>query len=167
MTTATFCKHVSRCVGQVKPPWVPMASLGEACATGDVQSIAHLLDNGASVNEFIVSGYASESRLVKGGGVVLRHTRLDPIGLLLFFPFCSANRGWRWTNTAVLRCHERSSGGCTLAAIPRRCRERRPGELCWCWSHFRPHRAQPMRLPMRLFPLCWFISERERLCVLG
>ncbi len=52
------------CVGQVDPPWVPMASLGEACAVGDVRSIAHLLDCGASVNDFIVSGYSSAPPLL-------------------------------------------------------------------------------------------------------
>ena len=94
MTTATFCKHVSRCVGQVKPPWVPMASLGEACATGDVQSIAHLLDNGASVNEFIVSGYASESRLVKGGGGWSCVTQgWIPSGFCSFFHFAQPIEG--------------------------------------------------------------------------
>ena len=45
---------------------VLMTSLGEACATGDIQSMTHLLDNGASVNDFIVSGYAIALRLVKG-----------------------------------------------------------------------------------------------------
>jgi hypothetical protein len=47
---------MTRCVAQVEPPWVPVTSLGEACAAGDIRSIAHLLDNGASVNDFIVSG---------------------------------------------------------------------------------------------------------------
>jgi hypothetical protein len=45
---------------------VLMTSLGEACAAGDIQSMTHLLDNGASVNDFIVSGYATAFRLAEG-----------------------------------------------------------------------------------------------------
>jgi hypothetical protein len=54
--------------GQVSSE-VLMASLGEACAAGDIRSMTHLLDNGASVDDFIVSGYATafrRFRLVQG-----------------------------------------------------------------------------------------------------
>jgi hypothetical protein len=53
LVTSMFV-YVTRYVTQVELPWVPMNSLGEACAAGDIRSIAHLLESGDSVNDFIV-----------------------------------------------------------------------------------------------------------------
>jgi hypothetical protein len=57
-----------------------MASLGAACAAGDVRSIRYLLDNGASVNDEIVSGHETTSRLVNGcDGACTRGGWMEPL----------------------------------------------------------------------------------------
>jgi hypothetical protein len=55
--------------GQVSSE-VLMTSLGEACAAGDIRSMTHLLDNGASVNDFIVSGCMRLRFALSMGGVM-------------------------------------------------------------------------------------------------
>ncbi len=67
-------------VAQVEHAWMPMSSLGEACAAGDIRSIAHLLDSGASVNDFIVSGFATLLYITSGKGHVEAPRALVALG---------------------------------------------------------------------------------------
>lgn len=58
--------------------WIPNASMTDACAAGDVRSIAHLLHNGVTVNDVLNNGrtplfIASESGHVEAVRALVSH----------------------------------------------------------------------------------------------